>query len=348
MAVNSARCEIESVSVSVATLTISERIDDPTSEAGPVTSRNEWDRLEEVVLGVLDGAAAEARTIPKDDTRRDLQTLSKLLSAEGVTVHRPEPAAHTRTFETVDWKERGFSSACPRDAVLIVDDEIIETPLGWRARFYETDALRDLFLSYFRAGARWTSAPRPELKDDLYAEPTGDWLGEAKPPIVINESEPILSAADVIRADRHLFAMRTAGTNQAGITWLRRHVSPRCEVHEIEPRTQVAGQLDTVFTALGPGEILLRKDAIDPATLPEVLRDHRIRIAPAANSEDAAAAMNVLLLDPKRVLVEAAQTDMVDALRSWGYEVIPVALAGYAALGGSIRRATLDIRRRAS
>lgn len=331
-------------------MTIPERIDDPipTGTAGPspVCCHNEWDALEEVVVGRLDGAAAETRSIPADQTRAELDALAKLLRAEGVTVHRPEPTRHERTFETPDWKERGFSAACPRDAVIVVGNELIETPLAWRARYYETDALRPLFLSYFRAGARWSSAPRPDLKDELFEEAEGEWLDDARPPMFVGESEPVLCAADVVRCGTDLFAMRTAGTNLAGIEWLRRHLGDAHEVHEITPRLPVGGMLDTIFLPLSPGEFLVRDHAIDPARLPDVVRAGTIRIAPETSAEHAGLAMNVLLLDPKRVLVEESQSSMIAALREWGYDPRPVPLAGYAALGGSIRRATLDIRRR--
>ncbi len=331
-------------------MTISQRIEDAPEASGverkPVSSQNEWDPLEEVVLGRLDGAAAETPAIPADETRRDLDALQKLLTAEGVTVHRPDPTPHGRTFETADWKERGFSAACPRDAVLVVDDEIIEMPLGWRARYYETDGLKSLFLRYFRDGARWACAPRPELKDELYEEPGGEWLDDARPPAAVTEAEPILCAADIARKGFDLFAMCTAGTNQAGITWLERHLGTRYRVHQIQPRRPVAGQLDTLFLPLSPEEILIREDAIDPTALPSGLRDSRIRIAPEANDGQDALALNVLMLDRQRVLVEATQTNMIDALRTWGYDAIPTPLAGYAPLGGSLRRATLDIRRR--
>ncbi|MDG2305798.1 MAG: amidinotransferase [Candidatus Binatia bacterium] len=297
-------------------------------------------------MGRLDGAAAETRSIPADRTRAELDALAKLLRAEGITVHRPEPARHDRLFQTVDWKERGFSSACPRDAVIVVGDELIETPLAWRARYFETDALRPLFLSYFRAGARWSSAPRPDLKDELYEEAHGEWLDDARPPMFAGESEPVLCAADVLRCGRDLFTMRTAGTNLAGIEWLRRHLRATHEVHEIKPRLPVGGMLDTIFLPLAPGEFLVRDAAIDPTQLPETVRAGTIRIAPKTSVQNANLAMNVLQLDPKRVLVEESQTDMTRALTSWGYDVRPVPLDGYAVLGGSLRRATLDIRRR--
>lgn len=331
-------------------VTISERIDpsSPTSEAParcPVSTHNEWDPLEEVVLGRLDGAAANSPAIAAEDTRRDLQELAALLERHDVTVRRPEATKHERTFETAHWKERGFSSACPRDAVLVLGDEIIETPLAWRPRYYETDALRTLFLSYFRAGARWTSAPRPELRDDLYEAGQGDWLGDETPPVVVTEAEPILCAADVARCGHDLFALRTAGTNQAGIDWLRRHLCGDYRVHQLEPRRQIAGSLDTVFLPLSPRDVLIREEAFDPAAFPEALRDYRIRVAPAGGGPMGA---NVLLLDPERVLVERTETALIEAVRTWGFEPLPVALTGYEALGGSVRRATLDIRRSGS
>ena len=51
----------------------------------------------------------------------------------------------------------------PRDVLLIVGDQIIEAPMGWRSRYFEHHAYKSLCKEYFRGGARWISAPRPEL-----------------------------------------------------------------------------------------------------------------------------------------------------------------------------------------
>ncbi len=56
----------------------------------------------------------------------------------------------------------------PRDILLTVGDEIIEAPMAWRARFFEYRAYRSLIKEYFRAGATWTTAPKPQMSDDLY------------------------------------------------------------------------------------------------------------------------------------------------------------------------------------
>ncbi len=309
-----------------------------------VGSSNEWDPLESVVVGRLDGAAAQTPAIPASKTIADLEGLAGLLAAEGVGIQRPEPTRLEGSVETADWSGPCFSSACPRDGVLIIGDEILEAPLPWRTRVYDNDGLRTLFLESFRAGARWTTAPRPELKDALYEKPQGAWLDDIRPALFTTEFEPVLCAADVVRCNENLYALRTAGTNRRGIAWLRRHLQGIRDVHEIHPRRPVAATLDTLLLPLAPDRILIREEAIDPDHLPASLRDSEILCAPSKSP----AALNVLSLDPERVLVEAHEREMIDALRAWGFTPIPVPLPGYGALGGSIRRATLDVRRRST
>ena len=56
----------------------------------------------------------------------------------------------------------------PRDIILVVGDEVIECPMAWRSRFFEYRAYRSLMKEYFRGGARWTTAPKPQMSDELY------------------------------------------------------------------------------------------------------------------------------------------------------------------------------------
>ena len=158
-----------------------------------VNSWTEWDPLEEIVVGRLEGA-----TIPSDHVtvtfnlpplaaklyrlvggyrypswmkslaQKELDGFIAILEGEGVRVRRPDVVDFKRKFRTPAWSSRGFCVACPRDGYLVVGDEIIESPMCWRTRYFEGDAYRTLFKEYFKAGARWTSAPRPQLLDDLY------------------------------------------------------------------------------------------------------------------------------------------------------------------------------------
>jgi glycine amidinotransferase len=100
--------------------------------------------------------------------KRELEEFVHVLEAEGVTVRRPDPQPFNARYGTPAWRSRGFTCACPRDSLLVVADQIIETPMAWRSRYFETFAYRGLLKEYFRQGARWTAAPKPELPDELY------------------------------------------------------------------------------------------------------------------------------------------------------------------------------------
>jgi len=64
----------------------------------------------------------------------------------------------------------GYMNACPRDGLMVVGDEIIESAMAWRSRLFEFYPYKKLFTEYFRQGARWTAAPRPAMGDDLYVK----------------------------------------------------------------------------------------------------------------------------------------------------------------------------------
>ena len=56
--------------------------------------------------------------------------------------------------------------------------------------------------------------------------------------------------------------------------------------------------------------------------------------------------INVLMLDQKRVVVEASQEPLIEMLADWGFEPIPCPFTNYFVYGGAFHCATLDVRRR--
>lgn len=352
--------------------------------ACPVNSYNEWDPLEEVIVGRLDGATippghitvtynvprAVAQLVKifggmryprwmRRAAERQLDEFIHVLEAEGVRVRRPEALDFKRKFSTPDWRSRGFCIACPRDGFLVIGDEIIETPMAWRSRYFEAFAYRSLFKEYFRAGARWSAAPRPQLLDELY-----DYDFRLPAPgeplrYVINDTEPVFDAADFIRAGRHIFYQKSNVTNDLGVEWLRRHLGDRYELVEIESRCPDPMHIDSSVTLLAPGKVLVNPEYIDVNRLPKHFKNWDVIIAPEPDplaSSDVMArffsmcskwiSLNVLSLDERRVIVEKTQTGMMRKLREHGFEPIPVAFANYLPFGGAFHCATLDIRRR--
>ena len=73
-----------------------------------------------------------------------------------------------QAYETPDFKSHGMYAAMPRDIIITIGNEIIEAPMAWRSRFFEYRAYRELMKEYFRAGAKWTTAPKPSMSDELY------------------------------------------------------------------------------------------------------------------------------------------------------------------------------------
>jgi glycine amidinotransferase len=341
-----------------------------------VNSFNEWDPLEEVVVGVVDGACIPAwhvalkATMPKrhwdffvqhggkpfpqeaiDGANRDLDGFVRLLEAEGVTVRRPDRADYARPFSTPHWQSPGgLYAAMPRDTLLVVGDEIIEAPMAWRSRYYETDAYRTLLREYFLQGARWTAAPKPQLKDEFYRADYEESEDETNIEYVIGEDEPTFDAADFVRCGTDLFAQKSHVTNELGILWLARHLGPAYRVHRVRTRDSHPMHIDASLMPLAPGKLL-----VNPERVPEVhplFKSWEVRPAPEPYSREdhrlcsAWVSMNVLSLDEKRVVVERHEAATIRELKRWGFEVLTCEFRSFNELGGSFHCATLDVRRR--
>lgn len=347
----------------------------------PVMSFNEWDPLEEVIVGRLEGSVvpsvhvtvtynlppliarlyklAAGRKYPKwleKKAQGELDQFIGILTGEGITVRRPALIDHRAKFNAPEWSSRGFCVACPRDGFMVVGDEIIETPMAWRSRYFETNAYRPLFKEYFNGGARWTSAPRPQLSDDLY-----DYnfkLPEKGEPVrfVVNEFEPVFDAADFVRCGRDIFVIRSNVTNMAGINWLRRHLGDEYTIHELPNICRQPMHIDSSFMPLAPGKVLVNPDYIDIDNLPPILKKWDVLIAPTPDPVDNLiskfsmcspwTSINVLSLDEKKVVVEAQQPTLIKALKDWGFDPIPCDFMSYGPFGGAFHCATLDVRRR--
>ena len=88
--------------------------------------------------------------------------------------------------------------------------------MAWRSRFFEYRAYRPLIKEYFKQGAKWTAAPKPQMTDQLYDAQYPDvddemlrYKSMAEGKFVTTEFEPCFDAADFIRAGRDIFAQRS-------------------------------------------------------------------------------------------------------------------------------------------
>ncbi|MBT2450299.1 glycine amidinotransferase [Streptomyces sp. ISL-43] len=271
------------------------RVTRPGVSAGPiVNSWNEWDPLEEILVGRADGACFEPTesgyrpqlrgtpsgqrfpTGPKspDVTARaneELEGLAELLRTLGVTVRRPDAADFTAAVKTPSFEVANqYCSVCPRDVLITVGNQIIEATMSRRARFFEYLPYRSLVYRYWTADERvvWTAAPKPSMSDTMYRPEFWELtLAERHARMhdfefCVTQDEVLFDAADITRAGRDVFVQESMTTNRAGIRWLRRELEPRgFRLHVLHfPLDLFPSHIDCTFVPLRPGLVLTNPD----------------------------------------------------------------------------------------
>jgi len=346
-----------------------------------VNSWNEWDPLQEVVVGTARGAADIAyepalspyfpsghrdcipggHPVPQelvDDAERQLDAFARLLEGLGICVQRPDATYHCIPVKTPDWAvPGGHANACPRDLLLVIGDEIIEAPMAQRARYFEFRPYRRLIKEYFRSGARWTTAPKPLMTDELYRARDETKTGpfEFETESLLTEFEPVFDAACFTRFGRDIFWQPDLVSNDFGAEWLRRHLGPEFRIHRSRFRERLPTHIYTTLVPVRPGVVLTNthRPCLDQTL--KLCHENGWRTVPApasvrsgrAPSRDVSnwISMNILMLDERTAVVEQAEKPMMDLLRSLGCEVVPSAFDRVYPFGGGFHCCTADIRR---
>jgi glycine amidinotransferase len=342
----------------------------------PVNIHNEWDPLEEIIVGVIDDIRVpewhctldavipnKAKDFFKNNQRgrfppeilkkadEELNSLVHILTGEGITVKRPRAKMHHKPFSTPDWTVGGsFHSAMPRDSIFVIGDTIIETPMAWRNRYFETHPFREILIDYFRKGANWISAPKPILSDESYNldyDPNFPHFNS-----VITEFEPLFDAADFIKLGYDIIGQQSHVTNQLGIDWLQRQLSKDYTIHIYEFDDKHPMHIDTTILPLAPGKVMVNNAWV--STIPSIFKNWDVLIPPPSVLSDEHPlfmtskwiSLNILMLDEKRVIVEKDEHELINFFKKAGFEPILCPFKNFQSLGGSFHCATLDVRRK--
>ncbi len=348
---------------------------------GKVWSCNEWDPLEEVIVGTVENAIvpvwnpALAATTPSHakwffekyggqpfpeemiaKASAELDNLVAVLTNLGVTVHRPTPLNFEETYSTPWWSSQGLYAAMPRDVIMTIGDTIVEAPMAWRSRYFEIFAYRDLIEKYFENGARWLAAPKSRMDDAFYRDsytPEQATIDGVRQ-FVVSEKEVAFDAADFTRCGKDIFVQKSNVTNTKGIEWVRRHIGNEFTVHEVEFGDEHPMHIDTTIVPLAPGKLMINPSWVERSQIPEIFNSWEIIEAPEpVMPYDSALyfssdwlTMNFLSLDEKRIIVEENETPLIELLKKHGFEPIPIPFRNFYPFGGSIHCATADIRRK--
>ena len=304
-----------------------------------INSCNEWDPLEAIVVGEASMAnwpmsdpvfAREMKesswkeTPPPsgpvaqhiiDQTNRELDTLCEVLLNYGATVYRPRP---------MDFVERkGLYNYCPRDRLFIAGDTVVDCNMMYPSRNQEIE-------NYYRL------------------------LADAKNIITMpRDQDMVLDAANICRLGDTWLFLESASGNMKAHEWLQR----KFRNIKIELCNFYSGvHIDSTITPLREGLVMLNASRVNPQNCPRAF-DHWEKIwvtdemiVPQAFEGFPYAskwiAMNMLVLDPETVIIDAAQTQLINILKTKGIDSIPLTLSHSRTLGGGFHCVTLDTRRR--
>jgi len=337
-----------------------------------VWSCNEWDQLEEVVVGnplrarfpapdlstqLAEFSDRSLEEIPRgpipqqiiEETEEDLNEFVAVLEELGITVKRPETWPHEARFSTIHWESEGFYNYCPRDVILVIGDHIIETPNVIRSRAQETFSYRTMLVDYLKSGAKWYSAPKPMLLDSLFEVD----LNKPTP----RNDEPAFDAANVLRLGRDLIYLVSGTGNEMGGQWLQTILGDAFRVHFLKD-VYYGSHIDSTLVALRPGLLLCSPARVNNDTLPEILKQWDVIYSPPMENTgrydadylsrsigSAWIGMNLLSINPNLVVVDHDQTGLIKLLEKQGLDVIPLKLRHSKMLGGGFHCVTLDVRR---
>lgn len=301
-----------------------------------INSWNEWDPLEEIVVGSATNAnwpstdpvfAEESKktswtetSVPSgpvpqwivDEANEELDILANTIITYGSVVHRPTP---------IDFVTRkGMYNYCPRDRLLIAGDTVVDVNMMYPCRNQEIEALTKVI-----SDAKIITMPR--------------------------DQGMILDAANICRlGDTWLFLESYSG-NRAAYSWLVKQF-PNIS---IELCNFYAGvHIDSTIVPVREGLVLLNASRVNNTNCPKVFDSwEKIWI------DDVVAqgfyqypyaskwiGLNMLILDPKTAIVDAAQKELITILESKKIDVIPLTLSHSRTLGGGFHCVTLDTRRK--
>jgi scyllo-inosamine-4-phosphate amidinotransferase 1 len=301
-------------------------------------SINEWDPLQRIVVGTATSAnwphtdavfAQESQhtlwtqtPVPEgpvpdwviDQANQELDLLSQTLINHGIQVDRPSD----QDFQA----QQGMYNYCPRDRLLVWGNTVVDVNMMYPCRDQEIHSYAHV-------------------------------LDQAQRVLVMpRQPDMVLDAANVCRlGDTWLYLQSRSGSIKA-YEWLCDQFP---EVN-IELCNFYAGvHIDSTIVPLREGLVMLNAARVNKQNCPRALQSWekiwvtQDMIVPQTFYQypyaSAWIAMNLLVVDPATVVMDAAQNRLHDILDHYGISVIPMTLSHARTLGGGFHCVTLDTHR---
>mgnify|MGYP003647800436 CR=1 FL=1 len=291
------------------------RIRRPNITKGIVNSTNEWDSLEEVIVGrgvpselpaieftfklffhdniynttFGDGTNGYITRRHIDEHNEDVENFAALLQSHNIIVKRPKLPERIYKIKTQHWESVVHPALNVRDQTMIVDDTIIETPPSCRWRYFENDYMKHLFLDYFKQGAKWIQAPKPLMLDESFDLDYVEKMSHArqhyealkKQSYMACGHEIMFDAANCMRLDEHILVNVSNKNQELGAKWLQ-DVLPN---KKILTAPLADSHIDSSILFLRPGVAIVAKPQVKDK-LPAFFDDWDLIYIPMRNRSD--------------------------------------------------------------
>lgn len=301
-----------------------------------IHSFNEWDPLRAVLVGTATGAnwpshdpvfqQESTRTrwtetpvpsgpVPQhiiDEANRELDHLATVLYNLGVEVYRPDD----RDFV----ESKGMYNYCPRDRLLVAGTTIVDPAMLYPCRDQEIECVQDIVSQ----AERVLHMPR--------------------------DQGFILDAANVCRMNDNWLYLISQSGNPPAMEWLREQF-PEINIEAVAFYGGV--HIDSTVIPLDEGLVLFNGERVNEENCPECLKGwDRIYVTDIVARDfyqypyaSKWIGINMLVVRPGLVIVDAIQTALIEMLRSKGIHTIPLNLTHSRTLGGGFHCTTLDLWR---
>ncbi len=328
---------------------------------------NEWEPLKAVILGTAKNAQIppfkdkslhsidyanysdwDFKKVPSgpypqqiiNETEEDLITINQTLLDLGVNVLRINEAEVKRQYND------SYYDYCPRDSMLVIGDKIISTPMTLRQRRDESDKYKKMFNNN-----SWVQFPKPIMEDSMYS------LDDISRPTLMDGPEPVFDAANVLKANYDILYLVSNTGNVAGAKylekWLKDNISTKYKVHMIQ-NVYAYIHIDTTFVLLREGLVLCNPARVNNKNLPDFFKNWDVIWAPEPYPTQVMPewcpaspwlGMNILSINENLVMVEEHQVSLMNFLKKYNIESIPIKLRHARTLSGGPHCITLDVVR---
>ena len=303
-----------------------------------------------------------------DAANEELDILVNILEGEGIRTLRPEVMDWSEPLKTPFFEvDNQYVACCVRDTVITVGNTAIEATMSRRDRYFEHFAVRQILRDLWREDPDmlWKAAPKPSMSDDMYDASWWEWSDEErrehmhKYQYCITNEEPVFDAADITRCGKDIFVQTSMTCNYAGIEWLRRELAPSgVRVHSAHfPYDLAPSHIDCTFIVLGPHLVLTNPERPIADKDAEFWKQNGWEFVdcgqpdnperPAFSQSSKWLSMNILVIGPGKVIVEAQEKGLQNLLKhKCGFDtVIPIPFRNVFEYGGSLHCSTWDTER---